>query len=96
MRMNSTTRLALLTLTIGLLSACQTPARKAPVVERSSGANPANYRPVTQPAVIEETRGEPAHADNTDGAAEEFFVIPRFGTISPWASKAPTRRTPSV
>ncbi len=59
MRMNSTTRLALLTLTIGLLSACQTPARKAPVVERSSGANPANYRPVTQPAVIEETRGDP-------------------------------------
>lgn len=34
------------------------------------------------------TYGEPAHADNTDGAVEEFFVIPRFGTISPWASKA--------
>ena len=25
---------------------------------------------------------------HTEGAAEEFFVIPRFGTISPWASKA--------
>ena len=34
------------------------------------------------------TYGEPAQADNTEGAAEEFFVIPRFGTISPWASKA--------
>ncbi|MGK5045732.1 phosphoribosylformylglycinamidine synthase [Janthinobacterium sp. GB4P2] len=34
------------------------------------------------------TYGEPAHADNTEGVAEEFFVIPRFGTISPWASKA--------
>ncbi|MBA5638738.1 phosphoribosylformylglycinamidine synthase [Duganella sp. LX20W] len=34
------------------------------------------------------TYGEPAHADHADGAVEEFFVIPRFGTISPWASKA--------
>jgi len=34
------------------------------------------------------TYGEPAHADNTEGAVEEFFVIPRLGTISPWASKA--------
>jgi len=34
------------------------------------------------------TYGDPAQADNSDGVAEEFFVIPRFGTISPWASKA--------
>jgi phosphoribosylformylglycinamidine synthase len=34
------------------------------------------------------TYGDPAQADNTEGVAEEFFVIPRFGTISPWASKA--------
>ncbi|KAB8038145.1 phosphoribosylformylglycinamidine synthase [Janthinobacterium aquaticum] len=34
------------------------------------------------------TYGEPAEPDNTDGVAEEFFVIPRLGTISPWASKA--------
>jgi phosphoribosylformylglycinamidine synthase len=34
------------------------------------------------------TYGDPAQADNTDGVAEAFFVIPRFGTISPWASKA--------
>jgi phosphoribosylformylglycinamidine synthase len=35
------------------------------------------------------TYGEPAHADFADGGAvEEFIVIPRFGTISPWASKA--------
>ncbi|KQQ32425.1 phosphoribosylformylglycinamidine synthase [Duganella sp. Leaf126] len=34
------------------------------------------------------TYGEPAREDNAEGAVEEFFVIPRFGTISPWASKA--------
>ncbi|HEU4842965.1 MAG TPA: phosphoribosylformylglycinamidine synthase, partial [Burkholderiaceae bacterium] len=34
------------------------------------------------------TYGEPAQAEHADGAVEEFFVIPRFGTISPWASKA--------
>ena len=55
--MNPTPRLALLTLTICLLAACQTPARKAPVVERSSGASSSNYRPAT-PSVIEETRSD--------------------------------------
>lgn len=56
--MNPTPRLALLTLTIGLLAACQTPVRKAPVIERSSGASPSNYRPVTPApaAVAEESR----------------------------------------
>jgi phosphoribosylformylglycinamidine synthase len=34
------------------------------------------------------TYGEPAHAQESNGVLEEFFVIPRFGTISPWASKA--------
>ncbi len=34
------------------------------------------------------TYGEPAAAAAKDGAVEEFFVIPRLGTISPWASKA--------
>ncbi|MES2263476.1 MAG: phosphoribosylformylglycinamidine synthase [Pseudomonadota bacterium] len=34
------------------------------------------------------TYGEPAHAEHADGVVEEFVVIPRFGTISPWASKA--------
>ncbi|MGZ8303657.1 MAG: phosphoribosylformylglycinamidine synthase [Telluria sp.] len=33
------------------------------------------------------TYGEPAAAAQ-EGASEEFFVIPRLGTISPWASKA--------
>ncbi|MCC6072518.1 phosphoribosylformylglycinamidine synthase [Massilia sp. GCM10020059] len=33
------------------------------------------------------TYGEPAAAGQ-EGASEEFFVIPRLGTISPWASKA--------
>lgn len=57
--MNPTPRLALLTLTIGLLAACQTPSRKAPVEERSFGANPANYRPASPggiPVVVEEGR----------------------------------------
>jgi phosphoribosylformylglycinamidine synthase len=34
------------------------------------------------------TYGEPFAAAAGDGAVEEFFVIPRLGTISPWASKA--------
>ncbi|WP_426112717.1 phosphoribosylformylglycinamidine synthase [Massilia sp. PWRC2] len=34
------------------------------------------------------TYGEPAHAAPDGGVAEQFVVIPRFGTISPWASKA--------
>lgn len=53
--MKPTPRLALLTLSIALLAACQTPTRKAPVVERSSGASPSNYRPVT-PSGVEEAR----------------------------------------
>ncbi len=36
------------------------------------------------------TYGEPYSAESVAGQGElaEFFVIPRFGTISPWASKA--------
>ena len=34
------------------------------------------------------TYGEPAAASAQQGASEAFFVIPRVGTISPWASKA--------
>ena len=34
------------------------------------------------------TYGEPALPELADGVVEEFVVIPRFGTISPWASKA--------
>jgi phosphoribosylformylglycinamidine synthase len=34
------------------------------------------------------TYGEPADGQALAGATEQFFVIPRFGTISPWASKA--------
>ena len=34
------------------------------------------------------TYGEPALDGAHEGAVEAFFVIPRFGTISPWASKA--------
>jgi phosphoribosylformylglycinamidine synthase len=34
------------------------------------------------------TYGAPAPDVAYEGATEQFFVIPRFGTISPWASKA--------
>ena len=34
------------------------------------------------------TYGEPADEAKHDGATEAFFVVPRLGTISPWASKA--------
>jgi phosphoribosylformylglycinamidine synthase len=34
------------------------------------------------------TYGEPSPEVQYEGATEQFFVIPRFGTISPWASKA--------
>jgi phosphoribosylformylglycinamidine synthase len=34
------------------------------------------------------TYGEPADSEAHSGATEAFFVIPRLGTISPWASKA--------
>lgn len=34
------------------------------------------------------TYGEPAPETVYEGVTEEFFVIPRLGTISPWASKA--------
>ena len=34
------------------------------------------------------TYGEPAAQNLYEGVTEEFFVIPRLGTISPWASKA--------
>jgi len=34
------------------------------------------------------TYGEPALETLYEGVTEEFFVIPRLGTISPWASKA--------
>ncbi|WP_118181335.1 phosphoribosylformylglycinamidine synthase [Paraburkholderia phosphatilytica] len=32
--------------------------------------------------------GEPFDAGKERGAAETFLVVPRFGTVSPWASKA--------
>lgn len=34
------------------------------------------------------TYGEPVPETQYEGVTEEFFVIPRVGTISPWASKA--------
>jgi phosphoribosylformylglycinamidine synthase len=32
--------------------------------------------------------GDPFEAGNERGTAETFLVVPRFGTVSPWASKA--------
>jgi phosphoribosylformylglycinamidine synthase len=34
------------------------------------------------------TYGEPVPETQFEGVTEEFFVVPRLGTISPWASKA--------
>jgi phosphoribosylformylglycinamidine synthase len=34
------------------------------------------------------TYGEPVPSTQYEGVTEEYFVIPRLGTISPWASKA--------
>jgi phosphoribosylformylglycinamidine synthase len=34
------------------------------------------------------TYGEPVPETQYEGVTEEYFVIPRLGTISPWASKA--------
>jgi phosphoribosylformylglycinamidine synthase len=34
------------------------------------------------------TYGEPVPATQYEGVTEEYFVVPRLGTISPWASKA--------
>src|SRR5206468_5393842 len=34
------------------------------------------------------TYGEPVPETQYEGVTESFFVVPRLGTISPWASKA--------
>jgi lipoprotein NlpD len=59
--MKPTSRLALLTLSLGILSACSTETRQAPVIDRpATSATPNRYRPVTPPAspapVVADTR----------------------------------------
>ncbi|MFL6674328.1 MAG: peptidoglycan DD-metalloendopeptidase family protein [Massilia sp.] len=54
--MKQTPRLALLTLTLGLLGACSTPTRQAPVVERQAPSANSRVRPATPPAAVEEAK----------------------------------------
>lgn len=57
--MKPTPRLALLTITLGLLSACSTPTRQAPVIDRPapSASNYRPYRPAQPPApAVDESR----------------------------------------
>lgn len=45
--MKPTSRLALLTLCLGVLSACSTPTRQAPIVDRPASTSAPRFRPVT-------------------------------------------------
>jgi lipoprotein NlpD len=57
--MKQTPRLALLSLTLGLLSACSTPSRHTPVIERpASTSAAARPRPAAPPPVSEEAKQE--------------------------------------
>jgi lipoprotein NlpD len=51
--MKQTSRLALLTLTLGLLGACSNISRQAPIVERTTSTSATRARPAT-PAAVEE------------------------------------------
>ncbi len=63
MRMKQTTRLILLTCTLGLLGACSTTSRQAPVIERPAGTA-AVSRPRPAPVAVEEARQD-AHGTYT-------------------------------
>ncbi|MES2130571.1 MAG: phosphoribosylformylglycinamidine synthase [Pseudomonadota bacterium] len=63
---------------------CSVQARFYHFIDTSSALSPDDTARLS--AML--TYGEPAQAFDGDGAAEEFFIIPRLGTISPWASKA--------
>ena len=54
--MKQTTRIALLTVSFGLLGACTSTGRQAPVVDRPVVSRPAPVRPVAPPAAAEESK----------------------------------------
>lgn len=73
--MKPTPRLALLTLCLGVLSACSTPTRQAPVVDRptASASNYRPYRPAPSPAPA------PASEDHVD--AKGSYTVRRGDTL---------------
>jgi len=73
--MKPTPRLALLTISLGLLSACSTPTRQAPVVDRPtpSASNYRPYRPAQAPAPA------PASEDHVD--AKGTYTVRRGDTL---------------
>ena len=72
--MKPTPRLTLLTITLGLLSACSTPTRQAPVIDRParSASNYRPYRPAQPPAPV---------ADESRGDAKGTYTVRRGDTL---------------
>jgi lipoprotein NlpD len=70
--MKLTTRLALLTISLGVLSACSTPSRQAPVIDRPSPST-SIYRPHVPPAA--------APADDSRPNAKGSYTVRRGDTL---------------
>jgi lipoprotein NlpD len=70
--MKLTTRLALLTISLGVLSACSTPSRQAPVIDRPSPST-SIYRPHVPPAT--------APADDSRPNAKGSYTVRRGDTL---------------
>ena len=75
--MKPTPRLALLTISLGLLSACSTPSRQAPVIDRptASASNYRPYRPAPAPAAA------PVAADDASAAGKGSYTVRRGDTL---------------
>jgi lipoprotein NlpD len=63
MRMTQTPRLALLTIALGLLAACSTPSRQAPVIDRPI-ASGRHVKPATPPAPAPAVAADDSRQDN--------------------------------
>ena len=72
--MKPTPRLALLTITLGVLTACSTPTRQAPVIDRPA-PNASNYRP-HRPAAAPAPAAEENRAD-----AKGSYTVRRGDTL---------------
>jgi lipoprotein NlpD len=70
--MKPTTRLALLTISLGVLSACSTPSRQAPVIDRPSPST-SIYRPHVSPAA--------APTDDSRSNAKGAYTVRRGDTL---------------
>jgi len=67
-------RLALLTISLGVLSACSTPTRQAPVIDRPA-PSASNYRPYHPPAPA------PQASDDTRADAKGSYTVRRGDTL---------------